>query len=270
MTAVQPTPPRDFHGHTMVRTGNFWHSRTPFTRGNWQYNAGRMQDAGKGYFVLEEKRVVVGDTTELHYSLNGFPNLDRFRRFLGADVVGEDFGSNEGRGGKTEVVYNKDYTIVGGQFYLLNDDEVGMSWIRHPMTGGTHFHYQAMCLAIGADMMTYKQLLSLANGRQHFTPNGQLDGPNGKEYAVTSIKEKRESTVDVEDSAFLTDPETNTRHYTGNVALRMRRDENKFTVVGGSCFDYHAEVFAVSGRGGGHPDYRGDDVGFLASARVQD
>lgn len=127
-----------------------------------------------------------------------------------------------------------------------------------------------MSLAIGADLMTYDQYLSLAAGRKYFTPNGQLYGPSGEEYVVSSLRESRDGTIDIEDREFPTDPKTRTRHYTGLVEKWMRRDavDGLFYYVGGSCLSGLAEDFAASRRNSGRPDYCDSGFGFLSSVRV--
>lgn len=221
MTFPTTFPTMTLSGHTFVRNGDLWVSRAPFTQIDWQSNAERLQADHKRFGVLTETRV--GD--EVKYSLHYLSSLATLRDAFGADQVGTFFE-------KDNVVYKDDCTVAAFEFYLLQD--IG-DRLRHPITDVTYFHAVGMCLAIGADLMTEEQFLRVVSGRggkrRYATPYGHLISTNWEEYVVSSIERRRGGPVDVEDLAFPTDPETGTRHYTGNVLKWMKRNPQKKVAI---------------------------------------
>lgn len=256
-------PMMNLSGHTFVKNGDLWVSRAPFTNMDWQSNAGRLRADHRQFGVLTETRV----GNKVKYSLDYLSTLATLRDMFGTDLVQKNFGG-------TDVVWDDHSMVSAFEFFLLKG--IG-DCLRHPVTYVTYPHAQGMCLAIGADLMTDDQYVKVVSGRsgkrQHATPNGELYGPNGEEYVVSSIKKNREGTVDVEDPEFPTDPETGTRHYTGNVWKWMKKnpqEKYKFGVRGGSWSFVYPGDFDASSRSGCAPEDGYDGVGFLVALPTKD
>ena len=252
---------RSFQGHMMLRAKDLWVSRAPFVHADWMSNAVRLQRAHQGYGSIQEVRT--GD--RLTHTLTYHTSEEGLRGIFGSRMP-KKLGSRD-------VVCNEDCTATGFEFFVLGADELALP--KHPVTNVTQFHAQAMCLAIGADLMTDDQYVAVVKGpegnRQHSTPNGKLFGPSGEEYVHSSLKERKTGTADVEDPS-RPDGSYGTRDYTGNVWKWMKRnlqERNQFGVRGGSWGNDFPEFFAVSYRGYGLPDFRVGGVGFLAASPVQ-
>lgn len=256
-------------GHTFVRTGDLWVSRTPFTQIDWQSNIDRLRADHKRYGILTR--------TEK----NGKPKL----HFLSTlETLQDTFGHRrvDGYFGGSKVIYDENYTVAAFEFFGLKNIGHGLT---HPVTNVTHSHAQAMCLAIGADLITteewFKIILGRDGNRKSPTPNGLPVGLKGEEYLVTSHRQQRQGTVDVEDPAFPTDPETGTRHYQGNV--RKWAKDYHWNPVGYQVhalghswcsFDrggkYDDDLNSISPSHDPRPDHHSDDIGFLAAMPAQD
>ncbi len=250
-------PTMNLHGHAMIRAGDLWASRAPFTNIDWQSNAARLQADHRKYGVLERKRVG-GD---LRYSLHYHSSLATLRDQFGVDRVADDFSGSS-------VIYNFGYTVAAFEFFVLHWLEADR--LTHPVTVGTPFHAQGMCLAIGADLMSGDQYEFVVKGpegnREHATPNGKLFGPDGEEYVHSSIKTRKTGTADVEDPSRPDGP-WRTRDYTGNVGKWMKPEEEfQIGFRGGSWKNDEPWYFEATGSFLlGRPEYNDDEIGFLAA-----
>lgn len=259
-----PIPTMTLSGHAFVRNGDLWVSRAPFTRTEWDSSTKAMETEHKRFGVLTETRA----GGKVSYSLQYLSTLASLRDTFGSDRVGSKFGGPKG------VIYNDDYRVAAFEFFLLHMHETTDRTL--PMTSVSYFHALGMCLAIGADLMTVDQYAKVVSGRdgkrKHATPNGELRGPNGEEYVVSSIERPKFQSINVDDPVYPTDPETGTRHYTGNIWKWMRRDPNEtyqFRLRGGSCMEHDPSEFTASYDGLDifvRPHESSHEIGFLAAA----
>lgn len=202
---------------------------------------------------------------EPRYSLHSLATLQNLRDTLGHDLVPQDFGASTGG---RDIVFNKGVRVVGFEFFTL--EGLTLDRLTYPVTGMTQSHAQAMCLAIGADLMTDAQYEAIATNqgrRKHATPTGELFGPNGEEYVVSSIRSPRNGPDSVENSDRPDDGVFGVRDYTGNVAKWMKRnpaESFEFSFRDGSCFLDDTGCFSV--RGYLVPISYVGVVGFLAAA----
>ena len=251
-------------GHTMVRAGDLWVSQAPFTNIDWQSNVDRLCANHQRYGVLTQTRV--GD--EVRHSLHCLSSLAALRDTFGVDRVKKGFGGNS-------VIYSEGGLVSAFEFFVLKGQEMDRR-LMHPVTGVTYDHALAMCLAIGAGLMTAEQYELVVKGpegnRKHATPNGELFGPDGEEYVHSSIKTQKKGTADVEDTSRPDGP-WGTRDYTGNVWKWMKVDPKKeyeLRIRGGSWSDDDPEYFAVSYSLLSDPEGADDTIGFLAARPARD
>lgn len=258
-------------GHTFVKGPNdTWVSRAPFENIAWQSNAGLLQETHRRYGAV----VSAEAGGKLRHSLYYFSSVATLQQTFGGDYIKDDFGRNENRRGRREVVFKYDHSVAVFEFFVL--ENVGMDCLAHPMTGVTRSHAQGMLLAIGADLMDDATYLAVVkkSGGDHATPNGKLFGPNGEEWVHSSIRTAQKGTADVNDPKRPDGP-YGTRDYTGNVEKMMKetiedRKSGRIGFRGGSWYYTFPKNFTASFRHiNSHPGFYGDGIGFVAR-HVQD